>query len=67
MNLDLPTRVVGDVAAGATVVGSLMGFLPVAAAIVGIIWYTIQIWETKTVQALVAKWRVSNDKDPDSA
>ena len=38
-----------------TVLGTLMEALPAIAALFTIIWTTIRIWETKTVQTLVKK------------
>lgn len=43
-----PTRIVMDVGAATFVVGALTQFLPPAAAALGIVWYCIQIWESKT-------------------
>lgn len=40
-----------DVAAGAAVVSTLFGWLPDIAAVLGIAWYCLQIWESKTVQS----------------
>lgn len=40
----------GDTVAGGAIIGTLMGYLPVFVAIIGGIWYLIQIWESKTVQ-----------------
>lgn len=46
-----------DVASAATVVSALAGWLPTGAALLGIIWYAIQIWESKTVQDFIARHR----------
>lgn len=46
-----------DAGAGATIVASLAGFLPPLAAIAGIIWYGIQIYESKTCQIWVRLFR----------
>lgn len=40
-----------------TVIGSVMGWVPHIAAILSIIWTLIRIYETHTVQKLLAKWR----------
>jgi len=37
--------------------GSLMQILPSIAAVLSIVWSIIRIYETKTVQALIAKYR----------
>ena len=38
-----------------TVVGTLAEMLPAIAAIFTIVWTSIRIWETKTVQNLIGK------------
>lgn len=40
----------GDVLAGGAILGSLLQMLPALAAAVGLIFYAIQIWESRTVQ-----------------
>ena len=49
-----------DWASIATVLGTLMNILPTIAALWSIVWTTIRIWETKTVQDLVKKWKKEN-------
>lgn len=44
---------VGDTLSVVTVVGTLMQYLPAIAALITIIWTSIRIWETDTVQLLV--------------
>jgi len=44
-----------DAASMVTVVGTLMNVLPAVAAIFTIIWTSIRIYETKTVQKLLGK------------
>lgn len=41
-----------DGLAAVGIVGTIMGYLPALAALAAIIWYGIQIWESKSVQ----KW-----------
>lgn len=48
--------VVDTISAGA-IIGTLIGLLPAFAALAGILWYAIQIWESKTVQKRVRLWR----------
>ncbi len=43
--------IVVDVISGVAVAAALMQWLPPIAAVAGIIWYAIQIWESKTAQA----------------
>ena len=51
-----------DVFSVATVVGTLANMLPAAAAAFSIVWSLIRIYETKTVQGWLRKWR-SNKKE----
>lgn len=51
-----------DVFSVATVVGTLINLLPSAAAAFSIVWSLIRIYETKTVQGWLDKWR-SNKKE----
>ena len=44
-----------DTASIATAVGTMMQLLPAIAALFNIIWTTIRIYETKTVQKLLGK------------
>jgi len=43
-----------------TVIGTLAEMLPSIAALFTIVWTTIRIWETPTVQNWVTKWRKHN-------
>ena len=45
-----PTAIVGDVVSAGVIVGSFFGYVPIAAAFAGMIWYSIQIWESRTIQ-----------------
>lgn len=45
----------GDVLMAGTILASVLGYLPLIAAAVGLVFYGIQIWESKTVQAWMAK------------
>ena len=49
------TKHIIDGASAATVMGTLMNWLPAAAALWTIIWTTIRIYETKTVQGWLKK------------
>jgi hypothetical protein len=40
-----------------TVIGALVAWLPPMAALASLIWSAIRIWETRTVQSLVARVR----------
>jgi len=44
----------------ATLLGALTQILPGIAALWTIVWTTIRIWETKTVQELYKKWKNRN-------
>lgn len=50
VHLPPPIHVVGDVVSAGAVIGSFLGYLPVAVAFIALIWYIIQIWESRTVQ-----------------
>lgn len=54
---DLDPAVVraGDVFSIAVVLGALMDFLPGLATALTVVWMGIRIWETRTVQGLVAR------------
>ena len=39
-----------DAIAAGTILATLLGYLPEIAAILAILWYIIQIWESRTVQ-----------------
>lgn len=52
---DDPQKVLIDVAAAGTVLGTLAGWLPVIAAALAIVWYIIRILETDTAKAIWAK------------
>jgi len=44
-----------------TVVGTLVEMLPSVAAIFTIVWTAIRIWETKTVQNLLGRTKLTKD------
>jgi hypothetical protein len=48
-------KLITDVLSFATVVGTLVDVLPALAALFTIVWTSIRIWETKTVQNLIKK------------
>ena len=54
-HLQESTKHVLDTASIATAVGTMMQVLPAIAALFTIIWTTIRIYETKTVQKLLGK------------
>lgn len=51
-----------DVASVGILGGTLLDWLPALAAVFTIIWTTIRIWETKTVQCIVARIRRQDDR-----
>lgn len=53
----------GDVAAVGVTVGALAGWLPAIAAIFTIVWTGIRIYETKTMQSLIARFRNKKMKE----
>lgn len=42
----------------AAIAGTFAGWLPPLAALAGILWYAVQIWESKTVQKRVRLWKL---------
>jgi len=54
-NMHESTKQAVDIASTVTVVGTVMNWLPAVAALWTIIWTTIRIYETKTVQDLLKK------------
>lgn len=42
-----------DVISAIAIVGTFAGLLPPMAALAAVIWYTVQIWESDTVQTFV--------------
>lgn len=52
------TLVAADIISGAAIAGAMMQWLPPFAALGGVIWYAIQIWESKTVQKWVRVHRI---------
>lgn len=51
------TKDVLDVTAGTITVSAFVGWLPAAAAILTIIYTAIRVYETRTVQNIVASFR----------
>ncbi len=45
-----PVSLAGDVLGAGAIVGTFLGYLPLVAAFLALIWYVIQIWESRTVQ-----------------
>ena len=50
LHLPVPVNIIGDVISAGAILGTILGDLPYVAAFAGMIWYTIQIWESRTVQ-----------------
>ena len=50
-----------DIVSITTVFGTLMGILPSIAALLSIIWSVVRLYETQTVQKLIAKARGKSD------
>ena len=51
------TKLVGDGITIAAVLGTLVGYLPPLAALATLIWTAIRIYETDTMQKLIAWFR----------
>ncbi|NDD54307.1 hypothetical protein EBZ39_10600 [bacterium] len=52
-----------DAASVVTAIGTFMNALPAVAALFTIVWTGIRIYETATVQKLIAAWKEVEDKD----
>jgi len=50
-------KTAGDVLSISVVVATLAQWLPYMAAGASLVWSLIRIWETKTVQGWISKWR----------
>ena len=48
--LQPPTSWVADTLSAGAIVATIAGYLPFIAAVAGLLWYLIQIWESRTVQ-----------------
>jgi hypothetical protein len=57
LNVNEHTKLVIDLASITTVVGTLWGALPALAALFSLIWSLIRIYETKTVQGLISRFK----------
>jgi len=55
--VDEPLKIAGDIVSVTTVVGTLAGILPSIAAVFTIVWTSIRIYETETVQSWLRKWK----------
>lgn len=62
-DLDDTTRAGLDALSIFTVVGTLIDMLPSIAAVVTIVWTSIRIYETDTVQKLLRRKKEEEDKD----
>ena len=45
-----PIAVLADLISAGAILGTIAGDLPYVAAVAGLIWYLIQIWESRTIQ-----------------
>jgi hypothetical protein len=52
-----PSHIAGHAISAASLIGILAGALPALAALGAVVWYCIAIYETKTVQTWLARWR----------
>jgi len=55
MNMEEPTKQIIDTLSFATVLGTISAILPPLSALFTIIWVSIRIWETDTVQELTGR------------
>ena len=45
-----PAAVIADFVSAGAILGTAIGYFPLFAAFVGLVWYSIQIWESRTIQ-----------------
>lgn len=57
MKMEEPTKQVVDMLSFATVLGTISAILPPLSALFTIVWVSIRIWETDTVQELTGRKR----------
>ena len=50
-----------DAGAAGISLGAIMGLLPHITAVLSLVWVAIRLYETKTIQSLIAKLRKKND------
>jgi hypothetical protein len=50
VHVPAPVTYVADIVSAGAIVGTILGYLPFIAAFFGLVWYLIQIWESRTVQ-----------------
>ena len=50
-------KLIADASSIAVVAGTLIDWLPAVAALASLVWSLIRIYETKTVQNWIGKWR----------
>ena len=55
--MELHTKHLLDAASLLTVIATLASWLPAIAAALSIVWTAIRIYETKTIQTLITRWR----------
>ena len=60
--MEEPTKQIIDTLSFATVLGTISAILPPLSALFTIIWVSIRIWETDTVQELVGRKRRRDEK-----
>ena len=63
LNMDDSTKHLLDFASIFTAVGTLLSWLPHLAAIFTIVWTSIRIYETKTIQKIVANRKAKKHKE----
>lgn len=54
-----PAAILGDFASVLAILGAIGGYLPPIAALIAVLWYLLQIWESQTVQGW---WVTHNHK-----
>ena len=60
--MDNSTKTGYDVLMGGITVGAVVEILPTIAAVLGIIWWCFRIYELKTIQGWIKRWKARANK-----
>jgi hypothetical protein len=53
--MDNATKVITEIGVASVTIGAFMDWLTPAGALVGLIYYTVKLWETETVKILTGR------------
>ena len=55
--MDNGTRIITELSVASVTLSAFFDAIPAVAALVGAIYYGIQIWETKTIKEIRERWK----------